>query len=69
MTDSEKKMLEANKRLLNQRNEMFKDIVTLIRYINGHKELKEDVKEVIRYYREYHLRNKPSKLEKSSKHR
>ena len=65
MTEQERKMLEANRNLVNQKNEMFKDIVLLIRYIQGHKELKEQVKEVITYYKKYNRKNKPTKIEKS----
>jgi len=68
MTDSEKKMLEANKNLVNQRNEMFKDIILLIRYIQGHRELKEDVKEVITYYKKFN-KYKTNKLERTFKYK
>ena len=67
MSDSDKRLLEANKKLLNQRNEMFKDIYTLIRYIKGHRELKEEVKEIVNYYKTYHKKNSVNKFESSFK--
>lgn len=68
MSEQEKKMLEANRNLVNQKNEMFKDIILLIRYIQGHKELKEQVKEVITYYKKFN-KYKTNKLERTFKYK
>ena len=50
MTQAEKRMLEANIKLTDTNNEMLRDISILIRYIRGNKELRDEVRNIIRYY-------------------
>lgn len=61
MTKSEKNIFEANLKLVNEKNEMFKDIITLINYINGNEELKESVYEIIEYYSHIQIKGKDYK--------
>ena len=55
MTQQERNMLEANRRLTDINNERLSDIYLLIKYITGSKETKEDIRneirEIIHYYR------------------
>lgn len=50
MSQSEKCMLEANMKLSDLNNERIRDIEILINYIRGNKELKEEVRSIVRYY-------------------
>ena len=50
MTKDEKNLLEANKKLVEKNMEMEADIRVLISYLKGRKQLKDDVKDIIRYY-------------------
>lgn len=58
MSQSEKNLLEANIKLVDDKNMLMKDIDILIRYLKGEKELKEDVKNIIKYYKKINLHNK-----------
>ena len=50
MTDIERKILAANKQLLEKNSSIEKDIKTLISYIKGNKHLEKEVNEIINYY-------------------
>ena len=50
MTDYEKKLLSANKILVEKNKFLEIDIKTLISYLKGHKYLEDNVKEIIKYY-------------------
>lgn len=50
MTNDEKKLLAANKKLVDKNTELEADIRVLISYLKGRKQLKDDVKDIIRYY-------------------
>lgn len=50
MTDLERKILSANKHLVEKNSSIEKDIKTLISYIKGNKQLEKEVKEIISYY-------------------
>lgn len=51
MSDHERKVLEANIRLVDEKNDLLKDMRVLIAYIRGDKDLKEEVKNIIKYYK------------------
>ena len=50
MSQSEKAILQANIKLVDEKKELLRDIAILIRYLRGDKELKEEVKSIIKYY-------------------
>ena len=50
MTKDEKKMLEANKNLVDKNTELFRDILILVKYIDGLVS-KENIEEMLNYYR------------------
>ena len=50
MTEQERKLLYANKQLVERNTSIEKDIRTLISYIKGHKYLEKEVNEIINYY-------------------
>lgn len=50
MTNEEKKLLDANRKLVEKNMELEADIRVLISYLKGRKYLKEDVKDIIKYY-------------------
>jgi hypothetical protein len=50
MTNEEKKLLDANRKLVKKNIELETDIRVLISYLKGRKHLKEDVKDIIKYY-------------------
>lgn len=50
MSKMERNFYNANLKLTNEKKEMLNDIDILIRYINGNKELKSNVKEITEYY-------------------
>lgn len=50
MSDCDRRLLEANKTLINKQTELKKDIRTLISYIKGRTYLENEVKTIIEYY-------------------
>ena len=50
MTDIERKILVANKQLVEKNSSIERDIKTLISYIKGNTHLEKEVNEIINYY-------------------
>ena len=50
MTDDERKLLSANKTLVEKNKLLEADIKTLVSYLKGSKYLEDNVKEIIKYY-------------------
>lgn len=51
MTKTERTIYEGNLKLLDEKNEMLRDIEVLIRYIRGNRDLKGEVIKIMRYYK------------------
>lgn len=62
MSETERKILEANIKLVDDKQMMMKDIDILIRFLKGNKELKESVKEIIRYYTKMNIDKKVKRM-------
>ena len=58
MSDSERKLLYANRELVEKNTSIEKDIRILISYLKGKKYLKSSVQEIINYYSNNLKRNK-----------
>ena len=58
MSDSERKLLYANRELVEKNTSIEKDIRILISYLKGNKYLKSSVQEIINYYSNNLKRNK-----------
>lgn len=58
MSDSERKLLNANRELVEKNTSIEKDIRILISYLKGNKYLKSSVQEIINYYSNNLKRNK-----------
>ena len=50
MSTDERKMLAANRKLVEKKMELEKDIRVLISYLKGRKYLKDEVRDIIAYY-------------------
>ena len=50
MSTDERKMLAANRKLVEKKIELEKDIRVLISYLKGRKYLKDEVRDIIAYY-------------------
>lgn len=50
MNKEEKRLLDANIKLVEERRTLIRDILILIGFINGDKELKPFVEEIKKYY-------------------
>lgn len=61
MTVDERKLLSANKTLVEKNKFLEMDIKTLISYLKGHKYLEDNVKEIIKYYSINTKKNKSDK--------
>ena len=51
MNKEEKRLLDANIKLVEERRTLIRDILVLINFINGDKELKPFVEEIEKYYK------------------
>lgn len=61
MSNCEKRILDANIKLTNEKNETIKDIVTLISYINGNEVQEDIINEIIGYYSKFQVKRKDYK--------
>lgn len=61
LTKSERNLLEANIKLSNDKNEMLKDILNLIKCIKENNYTNEEIEEVIKYYSNLQIKGKEYK--------